>query len=248
MATVEIHIRTNAETVARHLSERAQRQIPFALALANTKTARAGQSAMQERMPRIFQLRGSERLFRQAVKSKPATKRDLIANVRIEGPETAKGYDARVSRLILRHEKGGARTSDAVYRVHGQLQALGFFLPAKGLRTPAVNVPRRLYPSNIGAALRRNVDGSSYFANSRKGRKVKRGNAQREFSYVALPSGIYERRRFGSFSALRPLWHFERTIQLRPRLGFFTTLEAVVRTQHAANVQEALTFAFRTAR
>ncbi|MBK8645290.1 MAG: hypothetical protein IPN16_01825 [Gemmatimonadetes bacterium] len=74
-------------------------------------------------MPRIFQLRGSERLFRQAVKSKPATKRDLIANVRIEGPETAKGYDARVSRLILRHEKGGARTSDAVYRVHGQLQA-----------------------------------------------------------------------------------------------------------------------------
>ena len=251
MATVSIDIRTNAVTVARNLGERARKQIPFALALANTKTARAGQRAMQARMPRVFNLRGSETLFRNAVKAKAATKRDLVANVRIEGPETAKGPNARISRMIMRHEKGGPRFSDAVYRVNGTMRALGFYLPAKGLRTPATNVPRKLYPVNIGALLRRDVDGSSYFANSQKGRKRQRGKefTGRERSYFATVTGIYERRHFGpNRSALRRIWAFEPRIVLKPRLGFFSTLEDVVRREHAGNLQDALRFALKTAR
>lgn len=252
MASVTIDIQTNAATVARNLGEAARKQVPFALALANTQTARAGQRAVQARMPRVFNLRGSEKLFRNAVKSKAATKKDLIANVRIEGPETViGGPDARVSRMILRHEFGGKHTSQSVYRVHGELRPLGFFLPTRGQRSTAVNPARKYWPANLGLVLRRDVEGNEFFASSQKGRKRQRGEefVGRERSYFATPTGIYERRHFGpKRSAIRLLWFFSRSVTIKPRLGFFTTLEDVVRRDHATNLSNALIFALKTAK
>ncbi len=241
----------NADVLAATLDDLTRRQLPFATALALTKTARAAQRRMQNRMPQVFNLRRTEALFRNAVKSKPATKRDLVADVRIEGPQSgAISADARVRRMILRHEEGGVHISAARYRtVRLENAALGFYLPARGLRTGNGGIPARLYPANIGAALRRDADASKlYYASNQKGRKVKRGGAQREFSYFATQLGIFERRVFGSGTAVRLLWAFEKQIRLRPRLGFYQTVDDTMREVGAANMEAALAYAIRTAK
>lgn len=226
------------------------RQAPFAVALGVTRTTQDAQRAMQARMPQVFQLRGTERLFRSAVKMTSATKSKPEGAVRIQGPETPKGPDARVSRIILRHEDGGQQRSDAMYRLEtGTLKSLGFFLPAKGLRSANAQVPRKLYPRNIGVSSRRDASGESAFATSRKGRKVTRGGTQRELSYfVSSRGGVYERRVFGTRSAVRLLWWLRPQISLRPRLGFFDTVERVMDERYRPNLLAAIDEALRTAR
>lgn len=226
------------------------RQAPFALALGLTNTTKDAQRAIQARMPQVFQLRGTERLFRSAVKMTSATKTRLEGAVRIQGPETPKGPDARVSRIILRHEDGGLQRSDAMYRLEtGALKPLGFYLPAKGLRSGNAQVPRKLYPRNIGVSSRRDVSGDSVFSSTRKGRKVKRGQDRRELSYfVSARGGVYERRVFGSASAVRLLWWLRPQITLRPRLGFFDTVERVMDQRYRPNLLAAIDEALRTAR
>lgn len=246
---MNLDIRADITEVKQLLKDLGQ-QGPFAAALGITRTVQDAQKAVQARMSRVFNLRGTEQLFRSAVKIRTASKASLEGNVRIEGPETPKGPDARVSRIILRHEAGGTQASAAMYRVSasGQMRPLGFFLPAGGLRSANAGVPRKYYPRNIGAATRKNVEGESFFANSRKGRKVKRGQAQREFSYFVTPKGIYERRVFGSSSAVRPLWFFRAQIRLAPRLQFFETVERVSDERFVPNVLRAIDEAIKTAR
>lgn len=246
---MQLDIRADT-TAVKQLLKDLGKQGPFAAALGTTRTVQDAQRAVQARMPRAFTLRGTEALFRKAVKITTATKSRPEGNVRIEGPETPKGPDARVSRIILRHEEGGVKDSAAMYRVSatGQMRPLGFFLPASGLRTANASVPKKYYPRNIGAATRKNVEGTSFFADSRKGKKVQRGQAQREFSYFVTPKGIYERRVFGSGSAVRPLWFFNTQIRLTPRLQFFETVERVSDERFVPNIRAAIDEAIRTAR
>lgn len=256
---MESRITTNAAELTSSLRA-VHRQLPFATALALTAIARSAQKAMQDRMPVVFKLRGTEALFRRAVKMKAATKRDLVANVRIEGPETAKGYDGRISRMILRHETGGRRTAQTLYRVHGAMQALGFYLPTGDLQSDSRHRPKALYPVNLGITVRREASGREYFASSRKGKKLKRGraNLQRERSYFATPTGIYERVNTvagltrssgrGGMRRLRLLWFFSRSIRLRPRLGFHTTMQRVWDREAGRHLSEGWARALATAR
>lgn len=225
------------------------RQAPFAIALGITTTVKEAQLAMQAQMPRAFKLRGTEALFRKAVKVKTASKSRPEGDVRIEGPETVKGPDARISRMILRHEDGGSSQSDAMYRLtDGRMKAMGFFLPAKGLRSSASNPPRKLYPRNIGIASRATADGSRIFASSRKGRKVVRGQEQREFSYfVSSRGGVYERRVFGSGSAIRLLWWLRREVSHQPRLRFYEVVSEKIDERYRINLLNAIDQAMKSA-
>ncbi len=244
-----IDIRADVKQVQEELKA-IGRQAPFALALGITKTTKEAQLAMQNRMPKVFTLRGTERFFRQAVKATIATKARPEGNVRIEGPETVRGPDARVSRIILRHERGGTQISAATYRtVRTEGRALGFFLPAQGLRSASANTPRKLYPRNIGVAKRRDVDGSDFYAKNKRGRKLVRGQEAREISYFATLEGVYERRVLGGMgTAVRLLWWFKKSIALKPRLGFFDTVERVMDERYRPNLLAAIDEALRTAR
>lgn len=246
---MEFRITADTRSVTQELAA-IGRQAPFAVALAITRTVKEAQVAMQAQMPRAFHLRGTEALFRKAVKVQTASKSRLEGNVRIDGPETVKGQDARISRMILRHEEAGAAHSDAMYRLtDGRMKALGFHLPAKGLRSSAANPPRKLYPRNIGIASRATADGSRIFASSRKGRKVVRGQDQREFSYfVTSRGGVYERRVFGSGSAVRLIWWLRRDVAHQPRLRFFETVELKVDERYRPNLLDAIDEAMQTAK
>lgn len=246
---MNIDIRADVKQVQEELRA-IGRQAPFALALGITRTTQDAQRAMQARMPQVFQLRGSEALFRKAVQITTATKTKPEGNVRVEARVNNTRDIARISRIILRHEDGGAKRDDSMYRLEsGKLKPLGFYLPAKGLRTASAQVPRKLYPRNIGIQIRIEASGSLFYANTRKGRKVKRGQEQRELSYfVTARGGVYERRVFGSGSAVRLVWWLRREVVLRPRLGFFDTVERVMDERYRPNLLAAIDEALRTAR
>jgi hypothetical protein len=218
------------------------RQAPFALATGITKTIQEAQRAMKVQVKNTFTLRGTESLFTNTVKAKFATKTKPEGNIRIEGPETITGPSGRISNIVLRHEDGGSKTSSATYASGRKVFVGGFYLPAKGARPP-----RSLYPSNIGAQLRRDASGKSYLASSQKGRKRVRGQEGREKSYFATAKGIYERRHFGSTSAVRLLWAFERKITLKPRLKFFATIDRVINERLNTNILHGIDEAIRTA-
>lgn len=224
------------------------RQGPFALAAGITMTVKQAQTSMQNRMPQAFHLRRTEQLFRQAVKATFATKAKPEGNVRIEGPQSgAISTAARVAGMILRHEEGGTKTSSAFFRAGNKLLPMGFYLPTKGLRTANQNPPRAIYPANIGATLRVDPSGKAYYAASQKGRKRQRGAAGREKSYFVTEKGIFERRHLGSFSAVRLLWAFERSITLPPRLKFYETVGGTINAHLTRNLETSIAEAIRTA-
>jgi len=246
---MQIKITNNARELMQTLAGIERRQLPFATVLALDAVAYQAQKAMQDRLPRIFALRGTEQLFRRAIKVRGATKRTLKAEVYIAGPLSgAVSTASRISRLIMRHEQGGVATTAQVYRTSGGLLPLGFYLPVAGLRTRERGIPRKYYPANIGVTSRLDASGASFYANSRKGKKIKRGLAKREFSYFATPRGIYERQNSVDGSELRLLWFFARRIRLQPRLGFFATVETTYRQRYAAEFQRAMAFAIKTAK
>ncbi|HEX6925654.1 MAG TPA: hypothetical protein VF167_09490 [Longimicrobiaceae bacterium] len=246
MADGMFSITVDKDAVERALKD-FPRQTPFALALGITNTLKDAQRAVQKQLDDVFTLRGTQRFFYRAVKLTLATKSNPNGNIRIEGPETITGPDARIAAAILRHEEGGAKTSRAVYRGSTRNIVGGFFLPAKGLRTSSAGVPRALYPKNIGAQLRRDATGKKFLASNQKGRKRRRGQAGRERSYFVTARGIYERRHFGATSAIRLIWAFEPRIRLRPRLGFYRTVQRVIDVHLQPNMTRAIDHAIKTA-
>lgn len=251
MTSIHIQVKGLKE-VERALGDVHKKQLPFAISKGVNDTVRAAQRAMQVQMGRSFTLRGTEPMFQRAVRAtfSDYRKKGSVGSVFIEGPASgAISTAARVARMILRHETGGSHTSSATYRtVRTDGRALGFFLPAKGLRTPSHNAPRRLYPANIGVQKRRDADGSTFYATNQKGRKLKRGAPARELSYFATVKGIFERRHFGSGSAVRLLWWFKRSITLKPRLRFYETVQGKIDATLSDNVSAAIAHAIKTAK
>ena len=82
MADLSFDVRGDTSQITRHLSSLAQRQVPFATALALTKTAKFVQQKIREEMPRVF-----DRPTRYTLNStwvRAATKARLWAEVKIK--------------------------------------------------------------------------------------------------------------------------------------------------------------------
>lgn len=225
------------------------RQAPFAVSLGVNNLGLAAQRAAQAEVKRAFSLRGTASFFEKGVVFKRGTKSSPTAtlSIGVEGawPGTA---TKRASAILARHEEGGRRESTERVKAGGQLVEAGFFLPGPGLRTPSTNVPRRLYPANLGATLRRNPSGEQYYAASTKQRG--RGRMQARASYFVIPRvGIFERQRIGGFgSGLRPIWFFSRSVRTAPRTGFREAADDVIVTRFDDYLREAIGIALATAR
>lgn len=227
-----------------------ERQAPFATSLAINNTLLHAQKVMQLQLPRSFTFRSasSQKLFERAIKVKFTSKSALSGNVRIEGPETVLGYEARITQMLLRHETATTHSSGALYRTRTGFTPGGFFLPVRGIRTAGQGVPRKLYPANIGIQLRIDPSGRSFFSKTQRGRKLSRGGGTRELSYFATPLGIYERRHFGTgTSGVRLIWAFEKHVKLKARLRFLGTVQGDVDMTIVPNLDTAIKDAIATA-
>jgi hypothetical protein len=220
------------------------RQAPFALSLGINNTGLAAQTAVRQAIRTNFAIRGTGAFFDRGVVFQRGTKAkpEAALFIGVEGgwPRMA---TKRASAILARHEQGGQRESTAVVKAGNQLVPGGFFLPGPGLRSRGANPPRSIYPSAIGATLRRQVSGEQRYAKDVKGRGAKRA------AYYVIPRvGIFERKSGGLGTRSRPIWFLSRTVRTAPRTDFESTAQRTVDDVWSLKVSAAIGQAMETAR
>lgn len=204
---------------------------PEAVRLSIAEYGETGQRAVKTSLPKHFKLRGTSSAFERAVIwRKPTVSSSKASGELAVGREGSNTATSRLGGMLARHEEEGARSStDQVYfDSNGKaMTGLGFFLPAKGLRTDQANPPRSEYPTAIGVAMRlqkgRGGQGDRLILakGTKKGSKATGNGA----TYFATPKGIFRRRHSGfGDSAPDLLWHFKRTVRTPARLRMWDTV------------------------
>lgn len=225
-----------------------------ALKIAANNIGEHAQRTMRAKLSDRFTLRGTNAGFQRAVvfqaaKSNNAKRTQALLKVGSDQGGTKGSATRNLGVILARHEEAGARTSSEVYRAAGQTFIGGFFIPAKGLRTASANPPRSLYPSAIGAKMRKQPDGSGVFAKSKRKTRTVKGQVVRGESFYVVPNvGIF-RRRQSQFGSLRgssvmsegePLWWFNKRVRTPARLGLWQTAEEVFNRFAVAYAMDAV--------
>lgn len=101
----DLRIDLELSSALQGLSDIKRKQIPFATALALTKTAQHAQDAVRRSLPHRFELRND--FVRRGVKIRSASKSSLEADVRWQAPVAARrGF----AQSLARQETGGTKT------------------------------------------------------------------------------------------------------------------------------------------
>lgn len=210
---LQLKAEANAQQFRDALRDRS-REIEWAGILGATRVAQVTRTAEQQRLSRAFKLRGTEAFFRSAIRSTMASRAKPNAEVTVAS-------NLRAGSILTRHEEPGIRRSGRTYTDpnSGRTVVGGFAIPVAGLRTDSANPPRSLYPTNIL-------------------RRASRGRGAQTF--FVLPSGIYERRHFGSTSAVRLLWAFRQQIHIRRGWRFLEHALATARERHPEIMRQTL--------
>ena len=192
------------------------------------------QGEMRRDLPSRFKMRGTQALFEKAIVFQSALtsgprKKQAILKVGSDGPGgTRASATKNLGEILARHENADVRTNSSTVYFNGRGQAmtgLGFFLPAKGLRTDTTNPSKGLYPKAIGAMIRLTPDSRLILA---KGTKRGTKASGTGVSYFATRDGIF-RRRHTSFGRadVEAIWWFTSRIRTPARLGLWTTAQRV---------------------
>lgn len=228
--TIKVDGLADVKAMFRQLGEDAD----HALRLSTNMLGEKAQFDMRRTLDSRFSFRGTATQFKKAVvfqeaKQKKARSIQAVLRVGSDFGGTKASATFNLGRLLARHEEADSRTESGQVFFDGRGRAmtgLGFFLPAKGLRTSSANPPRKYYPSSIGAALRKTPDSRLILAKgTRKGTK-KTGTGE---SFFATRDGIFRRRHtgFGGRVDVEALWWFRRTIRTPARLGLWETAQEV---------------------
>ena len=206
---------------------------PHALRIATTLLGERAQRTMRAQIGDRFNFRGTKAGFDRAIvfQAPRETAKRKVEGVLKVGSDTG-GTKATATRnlgvILARHEEADTRSqnSQTFYDSRGRpMTGMGFFVPAPGLRTSSTNPARGTYPRAIGAAMRRQPDGSQILAKGTKKGSKKKGNG---ISYFATRKGIFSRRHtaFGQ-ADIQPVWYFVRSIRTPARLRLWETAQEV---------------------
>jgi hypothetical protein len=254
-----IKITVNCEDAIRKLSDLKQRQIPFALAKALTRTAIAVSKREQQEITRVF-----DRPTPFTVNSVyviAATKQNLTAIVRIKD-EASKGVSpAKYLRAEIFGGPRGMKASESLLRRSGLLGANEFMVPSNYIQLDAYgNVPKGTmtnvlsgvkaylalgFNQNRTKAWKRGKIGKAgpwvggYFVVSRKTGQLRRHSRP-------LPNGIWQRARDND--SIKPLFFFVRQPFYLQRFKFYEIATQVVQEQFDRIFAQSLEDALRTAR
>jgi hypothetical protein len=213
-------------------------QVRKAVTLWSNWVGLEAQGEMRRAIGSRFTFRGTDDGFRKAVVFQQATQRgsrEVKAELKVGGPGFGQSRTQKLGQILARHEDADTRTESAQVFYNGRGQAmmgLGFFVPAKGMRTSSANPPRGLYPRAIGAAMRFTPDSVILAKGTKKGSKAK-GTGR---SYFATRKGIFERRHtgFGGRVDVRAIWFFSNVVRTPARLGLWQTAEKVFQVRAVA--------------
>ena len=250
-----IPIKVNIDTAKfRKRMEAVQRQVPFATAVALTKTAQDVQAELKREVSRVFDRPTPFTLA--SLRVKPATKQRLIARVYFRD-EAGDGIPPAV--YLQREVEGGVRRpkrfEKALARKLG-LPAGLYAMPGKSVQLDAYgNVPRSLIVkvlAQLGA-----MHDTAQNQTARSKQRLRRTQARKGIrgqNYFlgrpgnGLPLAVYERIRTGFGSAVRPVFVFVDAPHYEKRLDYYGIAERVQSREFEGWFDRALTDAMATAR
>lgn len=247
MADIQIKVQRTGE----RLDAVVAKQMPFALANALNLMTLEIQQAERAHVRQVFRIRKSgfiDRLIKIKNEDR-ATKGQLRAGVRVEGPETASpGTSYTAGSILAKHEFGGTFVARA---------GSYYYVPTDEAKQADGGVPLALYPKNLRLLPRHGVTGTLDASTHLTKRGKLQYKGKRRTFIVTEPGtpgawrGIVQRgegKKRSRTGATAFLWDFVRTIHIRPRLQFFKTAEDLARQRVPYLFSVSISNALRTAR
>lgn len=249
IVALRIDVRSNiAETISK-LKNLQRDQLPYAIAVAVTRTAQVAKKALTSEMLYAFD-RPTPYTMGSLFLS-PATKRLPVAKVWLKD-DAGKGTPA--SKYLLAEITGGGRRYkrfELALAATGLLPVGMYAVPGSAAQLDQYGNMSRSQITQILSALRAAETRSGYLAN-RTARSVRR-NGKRQAQYFVgkpghAPLGIWQRIGFGFGSAVKPVAIFTKAPQYKQRYRFQDIADQVVRDEFPRLFSEAYQQAVSTAR
>lgn len=240
---------TGLPELIRNLNDVTRRHVPFAVAMALTKTARRAQSGVLDVMRARFD--NPTPYAMNSLRIVSAKKSDAQPFARVYFKDDAyKGTPA--SKFLTPGMHGGPRSVKRFERAligKGLMRSGQFAVPADGAQLDSYGNVRRAQIVQILSALQAFGE-QGYMANRTNSRRSQRsGRASQYFAGVMDGvEGIWQRKNFGFGQGVRPVFVFtESEPQYRVRVPFEKVVENVARARLPEEFQSALDYALRTA-
>lgn len=245
---MQIAVTHNIRDVARRLDDIGRRQLPFAAAKALTLTAKRVEKRLQDEMRGALTSATPYTLKSQYVK--PATKRDLVAEVGIKDRKPARGTAPAV--LLKEHFTGGARGNkpmEVALRARRALPPGYVVVPGAGMPLDAYGNPKRAAVAEVLGALKAGINVYS-----------KRGKRMSTVGYFVVPigsadprtrhlePGIYRRVTAADGRAAIPVFLFVQRADYRKRIDLPRLARETVAREFDGIFADALRGALQTAR
>lgn len=245
---IEIKTTTNVALISKALRVLGERQIPFVLALAATKTGQLVKARLLKEIPNVI-----DRPTPQTMRGlflKGATKKRPEARVWFKDSFSA-GIPA--DRYLRPQVEGGSRRPkrmEVALRKRGILAGDEWAVPSRDILNQFGNMPGSLATkilSGLGAA----ETSSGVTANASSSKRSKRkGNATRYFvAKIGGARGIWERKKSAFGVGVRPVVLFaKKAPAYKVRFEFFEIANEVVRDEYARVFLAAIDQAVKSAR
>lgn len=240
-------VRGTIKPIIDDLNSQSQKQVPFATALALTRTAQFSGRKITEEMPRVFNRPTA--YTKNAVFIRPATKANLKAEMLIKD-ESTKAVPA-IKWLAPQIYGGGreAKRFELLLRAKGVLDPSQYVVPAAGAKIDAYGNVSRGQLQQILSQLGASRDPLQ----NRTARSKRRNRRARQFFALTKPwgklkPGIYERIGFAFGSAVRPVFVFIRQPRYKQRLRFFEIADQTSKMRFPIEFTLAMRQAIATAR
>lgn len=175
--TVHVEVLHNAGQLKRWLNDQERKQLPFANALALTRTAQAAQRDTRESIPRRFKLR-ARGMPRAAVRIRPASKHDWPHQ------EASVGVTKKF-RFLADHEEGTVRRPSKGHRLT---------IPMAIKRTSRGKIPKAKTPTRMREKKSVYVDDEN---REIRRRPPRRGARDRRMRLYLLRPAVRIRKRLG---------------------------------------------------
>lgn len=243
---IRMNIRFDTREVKRYLTDLERNQVPFATAVALTRTGKRVQTSLIDEMKREFDRPTPWTLRSTFLRS--ATKRNLEAIVGIK--DQAYAGNRLSSAQILSHQfAGGGRQVKAIekwLRRAGYLGVNEFVAPGAGAKLDRYGNMSRGQVQQILSQLKAGGDPASHAsASARSKRNVKRAGKIFWSRGGHLPRGAWQRH---GLHLVRPLLIAVRSPSYSRRINLPVLGERVVRLHAQREFEAALGQALRTAR
>lgn len=257
---MKINITHNFPQVSAALA-RTERQVPFAVARALTKTAQDVRSAQKREISQVFD-RPSP-YTRNSVYMRPATKQRLQAEVWLKdgnrpthyllpqiegGSRPLKRFEERLVRAgYMQPSERAVTASGARLDQYGNISRGQIVQILSQLKTAAVSGDYSDATNSQRSRAKRAKE--AYFVSRGPGSWRGKGAWKNGLKSQHLPRGVWVRRSFGALgTAIKPVLLFVPRVHYRPRYHFFQLADRVVAQQFGRHFSDSWSLALRTAR